>query len=187
MGWLHNDVIRWKHFSRYWPFVRGIHRSPVNSPHKGQWRGALRISLICVWIDGWVNNGEAGDFRRHRAHYDVTVMKIYVQWQIARMVVQWLPRYNIPHFFTLGYPTMLSCAVGGGGGLPIMSGQSSCYGTNVASLQCCRLVRGKGLWRPGMYMSYFLFLLCLTQLGLVYQMPVVRNSSHLPSDAYMRH
>ena len=37
----HDDVIKWKHFSRYWPFVRGIHRLPVNSPHKGQWRGAL--------------------------------------------------------------------------------------------------------------------------------------------------
>ena len=58
----------------YWPFVRGIHRGPVNSPHKGQWRGALMFSLICVWINGWVNNGEAGDLRRHRAHYDVIVM-----------------------------------------------------------------------------------------------------------------
>ena len=37
----HDDVIKWKHFPCYWPFVRGIHRSPVNSPHKGQWRGAL--------------------------------------------------------------------------------------------------------------------------------------------------
>ena len=37
----HDDVIKWKHFLRYWPFVWGIHRSPVNSPHKGQWRGAL--------------------------------------------------------------------------------------------------------------------------------------------------
>ena len=42
----HDDVIKWKHFPRYWPFVRGIHRSPVNSPHKGQWRGALIFSLI---------------------------------------------------------------------------------------------------------------------------------------------
>ena len=38
---IHDDVIKWKHFPRYWPFVRGIHRSPVNSPHEGQWRGAL--------------------------------------------------------------------------------------------------------------------------------------------------
>ena len=71
---LHDDVIRWKHFPRYWPFVRGIHRSPVNSPHKGQWRGALMFSLICVWINGWVNNPKAGDFRRYRSHYDVIVM-----------------------------------------------------------------------------------------------------------------
>ena len=70
----HDDVIKWKHFPRYWPFVRGIHRSPVNSPHKGQWRGALMFSLIFAWINGWVNNREAGDLRRHRAHYDVTVM-----------------------------------------------------------------------------------------------------------------
>ena len=41
----YDDVIKWEHFSRYWPFVRGIHRSPVNSPHKGQWRGALVFSL----------------------------------------------------------------------------------------------------------------------------------------------
>ena len=36
----HDDVIKWKHFPRNWPFVRGIPRSPVNSPHKGQRRGA---------------------------------------------------------------------------------------------------------------------------------------------------
>ena len=46
----------------------------VNSPHKGQWRGALMLSLICARINGWVDNGEAGDLIRHRAHYDVTVM-----------------------------------------------------------------------------------------------------------------
>ena len=70
----HDDVIKWRHFPRYWPFVRGIRRPPVNSPHKGQWRGALMFSLICAWIDGWVNNREAGDLRCHRAHYDATVM-----------------------------------------------------------------------------------------------------------------
>ena len=71
----HDGVIKWKHFSRYRPFVRGIHRSPVNSLHKGQWRGALIFSLICVWINGWVNNGDTGDLSRYRAHYDVTVME----------------------------------------------------------------------------------------------------------------
>ena len=41
---------------RYWPFVRGIHRSPVNSPHKGQWRGTLMFCLISARINCWVNN-----------------------------------------------------------------------------------------------------------------------------------
>ena len=65
----HDDIIKWKHFLRYWPFVQGIHQSPVNSPHKGQWRGALMFPLICTRINSWVNNGEAGDLRRNRAHY----------------------------------------------------------------------------------------------------------------------
>ena len=30
----HIDVIKWVQFPRYWPFMQGIHRSPVNSPHK---------------------------------------------------------------------------------------------------------------------------------------------------------
>ena len=58
----HDDVIKWKHFPHYWPFVRGIHRPPVNSPHKGQWRRA------------WVNNQEAGYLRHQHPHYDVTIM-----------------------------------------------------------------------------------------------------------------
>ena len=70
----HDDVIKWKHFLRYWAFVRGIHWSPVNSPHKGQWRGALVLYLICAWTNGWANHRDAGDLRRHRVHYDVTAM-----------------------------------------------------------------------------------------------------------------
>ena len=71
---VHDDVIKWNHFPRNWPFVRGIHWSPVNSQHKGQWCGALMFSLIFVWINDWVNNIEAGEWRRRRGHYDVTVM-----------------------------------------------------------------------------------------------------------------
>ena len=84
-----NDVIKWKHFPRYWPFVRGIHLSPVKSLHKGQWRGALMFSLICAWINGWVNNGEAGNLRRHRAHYDVNVISLNGStWYVSRSVDQ---------------------------------------------------------------------------------------------------
>ena len=60
-------------FPRYWPFVRGIHRSQVNSPHEGQWvTRSFDVSLICAWTNGWVNHRDTGDLRRHRAHYDVT-------------------------------------------------------------------------------------------------------------------
>ena len=65
---------KWKHFPRYRPFLRWIHRSPVNFPHKGQWRGTLMFSLICAWTNGWMNTRDAGDLRRHSTHYDITVM-----------------------------------------------------------------------------------------------------------------
>ena len=45
----YDDVIKWKYFPRYWTFVRGSHRSTLDSYHKGQWDGALMFSLICVW------------------------------------------------------------------------------------------------------------------------------------------
>ena len=83
----HDDVSKWKHFPRYWPFVRGIHQWPVNSPHKGQWRGALMFSLICAWLNGWVNNREAVDLRCHRAHHDVIVMQ--VQHRTSPRFVSW--------------------------------------------------------------------------------------------------
>ena len=64
---------RWRHKMETFSVLLAIcaGNSPVN---KGQWRGALMFSLICAWINGWVNNGEAGDLRRNRAYYDVTVM-----------------------------------------------------------------------------------------------------------------
>ena len=67
----YDDVIKWRHLPRNWPLVRGIHRSPVDSPHKGQW---LVFSLICASTNGWANNRAASDLRGHRAHYDVSVM-----------------------------------------------------------------------------------------------------------------
>ena len=96
----HDDVIKWKHSPRYWPIVRGIHQSPVNSPHKGQWRGALMLSLIYTWINGWVNNGEAGDLRHHCAHYDVKVMCTTIRFSLYccghfRSSL-WLRRINLP-------------------------------------------------------------------------------------------
>ena len=93
VSWIHDYVIKWKHFPCYWPFVWGIHRSPVNSPLKGQWCRALMFSLICTWINVWVNNREACDLRRHRAHYDAIVMK-------CRLNVYWTARNKPKSSFT---------------------------------------------------------------------------------------
>ena len=83
----HDDVIKWKYFPRCWPFVRGIHRSPVNSPHKGQWRGTLMFSLNCVWINSWINDGEAGDLRRSLwRHCNVGLYTGYVK---QRQTIFW--------------------------------------------------------------------------------------------------
>ena len=71
----------WRHqmekFSALLVLCAGNSPAPVNSPHKGQWRGALMFSLIYAWINGWVNNREDGDLRRHRAHFYVNVMVTY--------------------------------------------------------------------------------------------------------------
>ena len=100
ISWHHDDVIKWKHFPHYWPFVRGIHRSPVNSPHKGQWRGALMFSLICVWINDWINNREAGDLRRYRAQYDVIVITTPARAKICGTYVNHLSMIGIIIMYT---------------------------------------------------------------------------------------
>ena len=89
----HDDVIKWKHFPGYWPFVRVIHRWPVNSPHKGQWHGALMFFLRLN--KRWVNNREAGDLRRYRAHCDVTVMLYNFVNHVA------IPKYETLWYFYL--------------------------------------------------------------------------------------
>ena len=92
----HNEVIKWKHFLHYWPFVWGIHQSPVNSPYKGQWCRALVFSLIHAWTNGWVNNGDAGDLRHRDAHYDVTVMIRHLSpWAWVRHVLHQLNKPSL--------------------------------------------------------------------------------------------
>ena len=83
-------------------FVRGIHRLPVDSPHKGQWRGALMFSLICDWTDGWPNNRDASDLRRHynefcckyalwhvtrKSDLELVISKLYVLWLLFEIIV----------------------------------------------------------------------------------------------------
>ena len=73
---LHDDVIKWKHFPLYWPFVWGIHRSRWIPRTKASDAELSCFSLICARINYWVNNREARDLRCHRGHYDVNVMHI---------------------------------------------------------------------------------------------------------------
>ena len=91
-------------------FVQWIHWSPVYSRHKGQWGGALIFSLICAGINGWVNNGEAGNLRRHCAHYYVTVIELcwYVccrrVWPDTIMrISKWLENYHQRLVHSLAY------------------------------------------------------------------------------------
>ena len=83
----------WRHqmetFSALLAICAGNSPVPVEFPHKGQWRGALMFSLICVWISGWVNNRKAGDLRRYRIHYDVIVMIPYIYAYFMCYIVGW--------------------------------------------------------------------------------------------------
>ena len=92
------DATWWRHqmetFSALLALCAGNSPVPVNSPHNGQWRGALMFALICIWINDWVNIREAGDLRRHRGHFDVNVIT-WPQWvnsssPIAAYMRQWL-------------------------------------------------------------------------------------------------
>ena len=78
----HDDVIKWKHFPCYWLFVRRIHWSPMNSPQRPLTR-SFDVYLFWAWINGWVNNREAGDLRRHSAHCDVTVMWFFCLYSLS--------------------------------------------------------------------------------------------------------
>ena len=109
--WLHDDVIKWKHFPRYWPFVRGIHRSLIWSffdlrPNKWlskQWCGWWFVTLSsplwrhCNWIlachlDDNVMTWKLSvllaicDLWRYPAHYDVIVIKY---WLVTLMTMSW--------------------------------------------------------------------------------------------------
>ena len=70
----HDDVIKWKHFSCYWPLCREfIGNRWIPLPK------ASDTELWCFlwsarWINGWVNNRQSGYLRSNRAHFDVIVM-----------------------------------------------------------------------------------------------------------------
>ena len=78
-------------FSTAIPFTSSW--SPVNPPHRSQWRGALGFSLSFAWTNGWASHRHAGDLRRHRAHYDVIVMPPHFMVTHPAMMDAWWPPY----------------------------------------------------------------------------------------------
>ena len=131
---IHDDVIKWKPFRRNWPFVRGIHRSPVNSPHKGQWRGALMFSLICVWINGWINNRDTGDYRRDRARYDVIVVfsgvlcKCNGHYHVISFAVYWWTLFFLGTFPLTPAQLLIPCPLAGNHDYTEYTSWHSCCG-----------------------------------------------------------
>ena len=101
-------------FSALLALCAGNSSVPVNSPHKGQWRGALMFSLVCARMNDWVNNREAGDLRRHRGHYDVSVMQTLStqswhvwSWSLMVMAISGVIYHLIGHSVT--YVTRIQC------------------------------------------------------------------------------
>ena len=88
----------WRHQMETFSALLAI--GPVNSPHKGQWRGAFMFSLICAWINRFVNNREPGDLRRFRPHYDVIVM-------LGNCPQAW-SRQATNHYKNHGWPSSMS-------------------------------------------------------------------------------
>ena len=83
----------WRHQMETYSALLAINAGNSPATHKGRWRGSLMLSLICAQINGWVNNCEAGGSRRHRAHYDITVMLCF-EWndyQNNRGMTSWAP------------------------------------------------------------------------------------------------
>ena len=96
---IHDDVIKWKHLPRYWPFMMGIHRSLVDSPHKGQWRGALVLSLICAWTNRLSKQSRCQWFgtpsrslRRHCNYYSLAINDLDYVLLISRHLSKWRSR-----------------------------------------------------------------------------------------------
>ena len=97
---LHNDVIKWKHFPHYWPFIEECTSHWWIPLTKVSDESFLIFSLMCTWINNWVNSSEAGDLRHYCAHHEVIVMSLIVtqvecnvkfrtKWQRWSIIILW--------------------------------------------------------------------------------------------------
>ena len=76
----HDDVIKWKRFPRYWPFVQEV---PGEFPTQRPVTQGFEV-FFDLRLNKRLSNREAGDLRRYRARYDVTVMNdVYLIWHTS--------------------------------------------------------------------------------------------------------
>ena len=89
-----------------------------NSPVTGEFPAQMPVTRsFDVFFDlrlisGWVNNGEFGDLRRHRAHYDVTKMVVMFQQHFLKqfkLVLNYIYLCNLFHREVAKTRTVLSC------------------------------------------------------------------------------
>ena len=70
----HDEVMKWTHFSQYWPFVREIHLSPVDSLYKGPMMQSFDISIdnsLCKLL----NKQSRGRWIKTPWSFDIAVME----------------------------------------------------------------------------------------------------------------
>ena len=116
-----DDVIKSKHFQRYWPFVCVCVCGGGGGGGGGGWFTGhrfirslrpvtpLMFSLICAWKNGWANNQDIDDLRRRGSYHDVTVMLLFccVQHHVIQFQYSWrTPQMSflfVNHELTLAY------------------------------------------------------------------------------------
>ena len=96
------------------------------------------FSMICVWINGWVNNRESGDLRHHHAHYDVTIMcSEYKEYHSVSGPLQLA--VMAPGLSLDGIYTSYQCCTQG-------AIKSTSYGKHARTYSCLLYMYGLVLW-----------------------------------------
>ena len=159
VSWWRHQIETYSALLALWAWK--IHRSPVNSPHKGRWRGALIFFLSVPEQKCSVNNREAGDLRRHRAHHDVIVMvsmrsqqcSIFAKcWHITELLYSIISDafHFSPWIASISYSSALICVWNGLSQLTFTEISNHWQATSTVVLSFCQL-----LWRVGSFNNSF--------------------------------